>query len=423
MNEAGKTILQMMTAAASIFLMGACGVQLCFRLTRLMRGQETADGLKKPPTQIPAKEMALAAGIALLSRIVLMLTAYVFYRVMGVGEMSFADSFEQLWLHWDTRHYIGIAQDGYTAVGDDRLRLVFFPLYPLMIRLFSPLTGGNLFLSGTVVSLICSAAATAFLYDLAQMHLGKDGAWLAVAYFLLSPMSVFLGCVYTEALFICLSLATVVLLRRGHPWAAALCGMLSAFTRMPGVIIAGLFIIAFLAGIPKEGVRLKSLVSCIGQVLLVFCGLFLYWGVNWLVTGDPMMYLTYQKENWYQSAGSFWQSAGQTMRYVLSTFGEDDWFFTWVVQLAAMAYLFFLLAFEQKKLPFDLAAYSFVYVAVVLSPTWLLSGARYLYALCALPILQAAIFKKKETHTVMLSLSGALLILFVFGYTIAIAVF
>ena len=30
-------------------------------------------------------------------------------------------------------------------------------------------------------------------------------------------------------------LAAVCLLRRGHPWGAALCGMASALTRMPGV--------------------------------------------------------------------------------------------------------------------------------------------------------------------------------------------
>ena len=207
------------------------------------------------------------------------------------------------------------------------------------------------------------------------------------------------------------------------PGAAALCGMLSALTRMPGVIVSGLFIIAFLAKIPREGVKAKALFACVGQVLLVFCGLFIYWAINWVVTGVPMMYLTYQRENWYQEAGSFWQSAEQTMYYILSTFGEDDWLFTWVFQGLAMAYLYVLLAFEQKKLPFDLAAYSFVYVAVVLSPTWLLSGARYLYALCALPLMQASVFRKKDAHVITLCISGALLVLFIFGYTIAVMVF
>ena len=75
-----------------------------------------------------------------------------------------------------------------------------------------------------------------------------------------------------------------------------------------------------------------------------------------------------------------------------------------------------------EKLPFDLAAYSFVYVAVVLSPTWLLSGARYLYALATLPLLQAKTFENRTAHTVGLSVCAALLVVFTWGYTIAIAV-
>lgn len=365
--------------------------------------------------------MALAAAAAVASRLMLYALAYVFYR-RGGGADSFADSFEALWTHWDVRHYLGIARDGYTNVGDARLRLVFFPLYPAVTRVFSAFTGGNLFAAGTLVSLLCSGLCAALLYDLAAMHLGGRGARLAVAYFLLSPMSVFLACTYTEALFISLTLAAVCLLRRGHPWGAALCGMASALTRMPGVIVSGLFIIAFLARIPREGLRMKAALRCLAQVGVVFGGLFIYWGINWLVTGDPMTYLIYQKENWYQQPGSFWASTANTVSYLISTRGDDDWLFTWGFQLLAMGYIYILLAARQKKLPFDLAAYSFVYVAVVLSPTWLLSGARYLYALATLPLLQAQSLKGRAAHAVGLSVCAALLVVFTWGYTIAAAV-
>jgi len=87
-----------------------------------------------------------------------------------------------------------------------------------------------------------------------------------------------------------------------------------------------------------------------------------------------------------------------------------------------MGYIYVLLAAKQKKLSFDLAAYSFVYVAVVLAPTWLLSGARYLYALATLPLLQAKTFESRTAHTVGLSVCAALLVVFTWGYTIAIAV-
>lgn len=381
--DALSNLLQTTAAAASAILMGVCGVCLCVRLTRVMRGEESASGLENETVRArpDGRAMALAAAAAVASRLMLYALAYVFYR-RGGGADSFADSFEALWTHWDVRHYLGIARDGYTNVGDARLRLVFFPLYPAVTRVFSAFTGGNLFAAGTLVSLLCSGLCAALLYDL----------------------------------------AAVCLLRRGHPWGAALCGMASALTRMPGVIVSGLFIIAFLARIPREGLRMKAVLRCLAQVGVVFGGLFIYWGINWLVTGDPMTYLIYQKENWYQQPGSFWASTANTVSYLIATCGDDDWLFTWGFQLLAMGYIYILLAARQKKLPFDLAAYSFVYVAVVLSPTWLLSGARYLYALATLPLLQAQSLKSRAAHAVGLSVCAALLVVFTWGYTIAAAV-
>ena len=422
MKDVLLDIAPLLAAGFSLIFMGICGFGLLGRLTHLLRGEEEADGLSNRRQYAPAKALAAAAFWALVSRLALYLLAYGLYRLLGMGEDSFGESFMPLWCHWDARHYLGIARDGYTAVGDERLRLVFFPLYALLMRIGAPLAGGNLFFTGTVISLLCTMGAAALLYDLAYLHTGRRGARLAEAYFLLNPMSVFLGCVYTEALFLLLTLGAFCLWRRGHPWAAALCGMLSALTRMPGVIAAGIPLIALLGRIPKKTCTPKAVFSCLGQMLVVFAGLFLYWGINYAVTGDPLMYLTYQRENWFQQAGSFWQSTANTMAYFILTVGEGDWLWTWGFQLLCMGYIYALLAFRQKRLPFDLAAYSFVYVAVVLSPTWLLSGPRYLYALCVLPILQAQAHKGRHMHALALGLSGLLLLVFTFGYTISVTV-
>ena len=146
-------------ALLSLLLMGACGVGLLIRLTRVLRGQEPVDGLANHEgEQAPAREIALAMGAAVLSRVLVYLIAYGMYAAMG-GEDGFFASLRPLWVHWDTRHYVGIAQEGYTAVGDERLRLVFFPLYPLLMRLLSPLTGGDVFYAGLLVSLLCAAGS------------------------------------------------------------------------------------------------------------------------------------------------------------------------------------------------------------------------------------------------------------------------
>ncbi|MBR3794699.1 MAG: hypothetical protein IKK34_01545 [Clostridia bacterium] len=422
MNNTLSLVLEQTAAAVSLLLMGLCGIRLLLRLMRVLRGQEAADGLGEGTAYAPLSALAAAAGIALLSRLMLYVLAYAMYRGFSIGSDSFAQSFLPLWMHWDTQHYVGIAQDGYVAMGDERLRLVFFPLYPALMRLLAPLMGGNVFYSGVVVSLACASLSAALVYDLAYMHGGKTCAARAAAYYLLCPLSVFLCCVYTESLFICLTLLAVCLLRRGHAWLAALCGMLSALTRMPGVIIAGLLIIALLEKIPKGTFTPRAVLSCVFQVLIVFSGLFLYWLINWLVTGDPMTYLTYQRENWYQEPGSFWQSTANTMHYFLDTIGDGDWLYTWGFQLLCMLGIYLLLALRAQALPFDLAAYSFVYVAVVLSPTWLLSAPRYLYALCALPLMLAQLPLRRRGHGVMMGISAVWLAVWVFGYTIAVEV-
>ena len=423
MSDFWLDLLPALAAVLSVLLMGVCGVRLLVRLTRVLRGQERVDALANdaPAGMPPVRALLLAALAALLSRAAVDLLAWGMMRAMGIPG-GFSASLDALWNHWDTRHYIGIAQEGYTSVGDERLRLVFFPLYPLLMRLLSPLTGGSVFLAGMLISRLCAMGCAALLYELAYRTYGAREARLAVAYFLLSPMSVFLNCCYTEALFLLLTLGAMVLLRRGHPWLAALCGMGSALTRMPGVIVAGLMLIALLAELPRRGPDVRRIAGCAGQMLLVFAGLLIYWAINWAVTGDPLMYMTYQKENWFQEPGTFWGSTANTAYYAITDFGQDDWFFSWGAQLAAMLAVYVLLALRADALPFDLAAYSFVYVAVVLSPTWLLSGPRYLYALAPLPLLLARMTESRRAHAVLLALSVVLLVVFTFGYTIAVDV-
>ncbi len=437
MQPALSVWLEKAAAALSLVLMGIAGLRLLARLACVLRGRESADGLAvapntrdeikaelpgrtKPHTALAVREFAIVAGAALLSRLFVYVLAFAMYRLSGGGD-GFFGSFEALWSHWDARHYLGIAQDGYTNVGDERLRLVFFPLYPLLMRLLTPLVG-SAFGAGTVLSLLCAMGSAVLLYDLCRLHFGRQTACLAVAYFLLNPLSVFLGCVYTESLFICLTLASLCLLRRNHPWWAALLGAASAFTRMPGVIIAGVFFIRLLGEIPRGRFGGKAVLRCLVQMGVVFCGLLAYWGINKVVTGDPLTYMTYQRENWYQAPGVFWESVRNTTHYFLTTVGESDWLYTWGFQLLSMFYVFWLLATRADRIPFDLAAYAFVYTAAVLAPTWLLSGARYLFALVPLPMLQARALHGKRAHALALGVCAVLLIVFTYGYTIAIAV-
>ena len=419
MNDGILAFFPALSALGAIAIMGLAGIRLLKRLPDLLYGRENP--LPSAQGPLPVKGMLWAAALMLLCRLALVVLAWGMHRAAGSGE-GLPESFRGYWEHWDVRHYVGIAERGYVAEGDERLRLVFFPLLPLLMRLFAPLFGGDVFFSGTALSFAAACLSAALLYAVAFFWRDARTARFCAACYALNPMSLFLGCVYTEALFLCLSLLCVLLMMRGHPWFAALSGMLAAFTRMPGALLSGFFLIGGLSGIVKEEGRTRRCARSLVRMGIVFSGLFLYWAVNRAVTGSAFTYLIYQRENWYQQAGSFWASTANTAKYLISSYGEDDWFWTWGFQYLSMFFGYLLLAFGQEDLPFSFAAFSFVYVAVVFSPTWLLSGARYLYGLFSLPLLVASVMKRRDVRGAWLVFSGILLVFFVYGYTIEIAV-
>ena len=408
-----------LAAAASLALMGAAGIGLLKRMPALLSGRE--DPLPRRAAPLPLRGMLFSACWMLLFRLAAVILAWGMHRLLG-EETGILESFRTYGEHWDARHYVGIAQQGYVAQGNERLRLVFFPLYPLLMRLLGPAFGGDVFASGTAISYLAACLSAALLYALAFSWRDTKTARFCVACFLVNPMSVFLGCVYTEALFLCLCLLCALLLVRGHPWLSSLAGMAAAFTRMPGALLSGLFLIEGLHGALQKGRGVSRYLACLLRMAVVFSGFFLYLAVNRAVTGSAFTYLTYQRENWYQSAGAFWESTANTAHYFATTRGDGDWLWTWGFQLFAMFYGYALLAFRQGDLPFSLAAFSFVYVAVVFSPTWLLSGARYLYGLFALPLLEGCAPDRRGRRLVRLLISGILLVFFLYGYTISVSV-
>jgi hypothetical protein len=133
---------------------------------------------------------------------------------------------------WDSQWFLLIAQDGY--LDDDRT--AFFPLYPLLAHvagapLRSPLLGGML------VSLVAFGIALYLLHRLTTLELGPDAARTAVLLCAFFPMSFFFSAVYSEALFLVLSVGAVYAARLERwPLAAAL-AVLAGTSRSAGFLL------------------------------------------------------------------------------------------------------------------------------------------------------------------------------------------
>jgi hypothetical protein len=141
---------------------------------------------------------------------------------------------------WDTDFYHQIATVGYRWDPSVFLHqnVVFFPLYPLLMRWGGALLGGHPLLAGTVVSLAAFAGAISLLYRLAVLELGEEKAWPVILLVSTYPFALFYSVVYTESLFLFLTVGAFYAMRRRYLLLAALAGFAAGLTRPNGFWLA-----------------------------------------------------------------------------------------------------------------------------------------------------------------------------------------
>jgi hypothetical protein len=130
--------------------------------------------------------------------------------------------------YWDSVWFLEIARDGYERAED----AAFFPLYPLLLKA----TGASV-VSGVLVSLACFAGALWLLHRLVALDFGPRVAGLTVLLVAVFPGAVFFSAVYSESLFLLLSVATVYAARRDRWALAAVAGALATASRSAGIVL------------------------------------------------------------------------------------------------------------------------------------------------------------------------------------------
>lgn len=174
---------------------------------------------------------------------------------------------------WDASWYLVIAHYGYRPdLGSfTASRAAFFPLYPLGIRGFSDL-GLPPVLAGVLISLVAFALALYGIHRLATLelepaHLLASGhlltpghllapgqpsrARLAVLLTAFAPMAFFFSALYTESLYLALSVGLFWCARHGRWMAVGILGALAAATRSTGLLLLLPALLLYLHG-PRE---------------------------------------------------------------------------------------------------------------------------------------------------------------------------
>jgi hypothetical protein len=137
-----------------------------------------------------------------------------------------------VWARWDSVFFVRIARNGYDAAS-----AAFYPLYPGLVAAAGRALGGQYVLGGVMISLAACAGAFALLYRLAEEKLGAAGGYRTVLYLAVFPMSLFLGAVYSESLYLLLAVAAFVLAERRRFLAAGVVCGLAILTRATGIAL------------------------------------------------------------------------------------------------------------------------------------------------------------------------------------------
>ena len=203
---------------------------------------------------------------------------------------------------WDAAWYLHIAKLGYFS----KQSSAFFPLYPLLIGLISGVTGSALII-GIAISVAAGAAALALLYRLALLDLERPAARLTVVLVALSPMALFLSAVYTESLYLLLSVGAIYAARLDRWTWAGLLGALASAARPNGVLLFVPLCLIYLYG-PRRGHLPAAgrpwwqpryrITPSVGWLALVPAGLLAYMGYLLIAHGDAFAS--------YEAASSYW---------------------------------------------------------------------------------------------------------------------
>ncbi len=160
----------------------------------------------------------------------------------------------EVFTQWDSNFYLEIARQGYTWTLGEASSVAFFPLYPVLMAVLHLLIP-DLLVCGMVLSLGFFLAALIVLHKLCTHEFGAVAAdrtiWL-LAFF---PSALFFGAIYTESLFLFLTVSAFYFART-RQWAwAGLVGLLASSTRINGATLLVPLMIQFLVDVFSKKTR------------------------------------------------------------------------------------------------------------------------------------------------------------------------
>jgi hypothetical protein len=308
-------------------------------------------------------------------------------------------------LQWDGAWYKLIATSGYDY-GPLKESLRFFPLYPMLARALAWLPGISESLALLLIANACALAVGWIVYAIVMQErddpaLAQKAVWLIY----LAPPAFVLAMGYAESLYLLLSGAMLLLLRRQRWWIAAPLGFLAALTRPVGVLLA---LPAVVEGWRRRDA--KALAPAIAPAL----GLVAY--LAWVERKTGSFLTPMRLQNDTDLRGGWVDPFSAVAHNVRELFSGTH--FSAGIHLVAVLVFAALLYVAFKRWPLSFSLYAAASLFVALGSRNLDSFERYGYATIVLVLAGADVMTTPEReHVVYLVAAGGLAVAAMLAFT------
>ncbi len=195
---------------------------------------------------------------------------------------------------WDCGWYLKIASNGYR----DPMSAAFWPLYPLLTRIFGELTHANLIIALICVANLATLGAWLAMYRFFTRLEGEEVARWSLGLFAAYPFAFFQAEAYPESMMVFFSITAVSLAMANKPIRAGVSLGFAALTRHMGMLAGIALLIAQLRerGIKRLLVERGVLGLIVPWLIVAAYPLWL-----WHYSGDPLAFVHVRTQGWVQA--------------------------------------------------------------------------------------------------------------------------
>jgi len=353
-------------------------------------------------------------------RVALFIVAYFAHFTIAKNSGTlFPDDIHPLlagWILFDCNWFTDIAKYGYVG----NLSTAFFPLWPLVILLFSKIFFFfNIKLVAFGIANLLTLVCCLLFYKVVSINHEEQIAFRSVKYFLFFPMSFFMATNYSEPLFLLLVLGSFYFAITNQKLLASVSAIGAGLTRLVGTTMAVPLAIEFFIQKNNLKEKIKNLIF----LLLIPTGILIYMFYLKKTFSDPFVF-SHVQAHWQREIGlKGFADLFKQIKFLFSFRIADPNYPSILIQPGSVLLFLIILLTGIKKLRISYLVYSLLMILIPLSSGNLLSINRFLIVVFPFFIALSYLGRRKWVDTlatfVFLMLLGYFTALFTNGWWVA----